>query len=412
MSHPDDTGDSALGRVARSLRRRRTTPSAPDESAAQSGTTTPAEPTESAEDTTVSDAHDVAEPDETPEETAEPAAADEGPDADVVDDAETPEEASAEAAVADDTEAGDTESDDPEAETDPVGDEAAPAEQPADDEAVDEAAQDETAAVDEPDGEPSTEQPAETEASDDGDESEAPEPPAAEAKTTTEPETAPEPGSEAAPEPEPESAAEPEPESATDPEPQPAPRRAEPERITPAVETDKAAPQYIPPVTAGAGPRPDAGQNRRKLLVWASSVAAIIVAVVVVVVAVLASRGSPAVPQADQAADVAQKYATALSNGDLTTLRDVTCGDRKQFYDSTDPQAFAAQYQAQKDAGRLVEVRGVKAARVVDPTNAIVEVSAALTGAPDKTSDVVLRLESQDGTWKVCSSSAGSQPAG
>jgi hypothetical protein len=372
MSHPDDSGDSALQRAARSLRRRRTTPSASDEGTAPKPAPTPeTDPAESS-DATESDAT------ESTEATADP-----------VDDATE----STDDTIAD--------HDDGDAAADDAAAEAPDTEASADEEPEPEATEDEPT---EPEPEASADEPTEPEP-------EATEDEATEDEATEDEATEPEkPDAETDETPEPEATPEPEPEA--EPEPEPEPTLAEPERIGPAAEAEKAVPKYIPPVTAGTGPASDGRQKRRRLLLWASSVAAIVVAVVVVVVAVLATRGSPAVPQADQAAGVAQKYATALSQGDLTTLRDITCGDRKQFFDSTDPQAFAAQYQAQKDAGRLVEVRAVKASRAVDPTNAIVEVSAALTGSPDKVSDVVLRLESQGGTWKVCSSAAGSQPTG
>ncbi len=139
------------------------------------------------------------------------------------------------------------------------------------------------------------------------------------------------------------------------------------------------------------------------MVLWVASIAVIVVAVAAVVIAVVATRDDAPKPAADQAAEVATTYAKALSDGDLTTLRAVTCGERKKFYDTVDAGAFRQQFQTQKANNELIGVRAVKAARVVDPGNAVVEVTAFSTSDPDKTTDVALRLHKEGQEWKVCS---------
>ena len=168
--------------------------------------------------------------------------------------------------------------------------------------------------------------------------------------------------------------------------------------------TSAASPEYIRPADAQSGRSNDSKDKpRRGVLI--GSILAIVVAVVVVVavVAVVAtSNRHKETPAADQAADAALTYAHALQNGNLTTLRNVTCGDRKRVYDAADDAAFAQQFQTQKQLGQLVEVHGVNAAKVTGSDTAIVEVTASRVSDPAATQDVRMFLHKEEGQWKVC----------
>ncbi|MBT0566190.1 hypothetical protein [Williamsia sp. CHRR-6] len=163
--------------------------------------------------------------------------------------------------------------------------------------------------------------------------------------------------------------------------------------------SDSPAPQYIPPTQDPVV----APRSSKKVAVWIASLAVIVVAVAAVIGAVLLTRDDPAKPEADVAAETATKYTSALAAGDLTTLRAISCGERKQFYDRVDPAAFKQQFETQKANNELVAVRDVRAAKVVDPENAVVEVLAFVTKTPEKTVPVVLKLRKESSGWKVCS---------
>ncbi|GAA1460180.1 hypothetical protein [Williamsia maris] len=431
MSHPDDTGNSAVGKALSAIRRlRRPTTGAtvePSPAADQSVAPAPRANTEDASAVTPSEPADI--PGTTdPEEDSE-AVADDDPAAD-----EPEAETSAESTEAPDGQAIEPESDDvdeaqdapgavtpevdldddpenaeneiPSAETDAavVEEQAAP---PVDIEPTEA----ELAAAELADAEIPVDEPAE-------DTTEAGRPDDAVAPVVEEPVVEDPVVDETPDETEPISvvkapAAEPEdttPPVAADPDPEPTDLPTE--KIAPVAaasapstaddanwRSDSVAPQYIPPATTST--KAAAVGRSRRVVLWVASIVVIVVAIAAVVIALVATRGEPAKPDADQAADAATTYTTALSNGDLSTLRSITCGERKQFYDTVSDEAFRQQFETQKANNELVDVRGVKAARV-DGSDAVVEVTAFNTGTPEKTTDVALRLRKDGDDWKVC----------
>jgi hypothetical protein len=125
--------------------------------------------------------------------------------------------------------------------------------------------------------------------------------------------------------------------------------------------------------------------------------------VVAAVIGVLASGGDdPEIP-ADVAADRALEYTTALRDGDIVTLRQITCGEAQQRFTTMSDQEFAEDHRIQQQNNELVGVDGVKASKIVNDGNgAVVEVVAYKTLTPDEKLDVALTLSKIDGEWKVC----------
>ncbi|GAC46805.1 hypothetical protein GOACH_01_01240 [Gordonia aichiensis NBRC 108223] len=160
-------------------------------------------------------------------------------------------------------------------------------------------------------------------------------------------------------------------------------------------------PKVIPPAGTAAPTRTEdgTGSSRRLLLV----IGAVIVAALVVagvVWGVLASRAKPA---ADEAADTASKFSSALYNGDLSTLRSVTCGQENQFYTNISDADFQKIYSAQKARNELVRTGDIKASKVTDDGNkAVVEVTAYQTSKPDEPQTVTINLQKDGSDWKVC----------
>ena len=106
---------------------------------------------------------------------------------------------------------------------------------------------------------------------------------------------------------------------------------------------------------------------------------------------------------ADLAADTAVSYVTAMNNGDLGTLRAVTCGDTHAFYARISDGDYAGLFAAQKARNELVNINGVRAAKVVGSNQAVVEVNSFRTDAPATIVPTSINLQKVDGTWKVCS---------
>ena len=106
---------------------------------------------------------------------------------------------------------------------------------------------------------------------------------------------------------------------------------------------------------------------------------------------------------ADKAAEAAVTYVTAMNNGDLATLRQITCGDQHEFYTKISDADYANLFASQKARNELVNISGVRAAKVVDGKRAVVEVNAFRTEQPNTILPTSINLQKVDGTWKVCS---------
>ena len=129
--------------------------------------------------------------------------------------------------------------------------------------------------------------------------------------------------------------------------------------------------------------------------------ALVVVAAVVVGIVLAYTMRTPA--PADEAAEVALDYTTALYEGDLSTLRSVTCGELNAFYTDFDDAAYQKTYEAQKARNELVQTQSINAVRVVEGGDqAVVEVVAVHTSTPDQPETVTLNLQREGDTWKVC----------
>ncbi len=131
-------------------------------------------------------------------------------------------------------------------------------------------------------------------------------------------------------------------------------------------------------------------------------IAAIAAAAILIIGGVAAYLFLRPAAEADKAADVAVSYVDAQNNGDIGTLRSVTCGARHDYYARVSDADFAKYFQSQKARNELVNISGVKAAKVTGGDSAVVEVNAYRTGSPQSISAVSINLQKQGGDWKVC----------
>lgn len=164
------------------------------------------------------------------------------------------------------------------------------------------------------------------------------------------------------------------------------------------------APQYIPPAGGAQQNRTGGGPTKSGKGLWFALAALVLIAAVVAaVIAVVASGEETSEVPADVAAARALEYTTALRDGDIITLRQITCGQAEQRFTSMSDEEFAEDHRIQEENNELVGVDGVKASKIVNDGNgAVVEVIAYKTLTPDEKLDVALTLSKIDGEWKVC----------
>jgi len=156
-----------------------------------------------------------------------------------------------------------------------------------------------------------------------------------------------------------------------------------------------------PQVIAGSEPKTQSAEKRdkdgrSKWLLW-SLLALVVVIAVVVGIWYFVNRSSDSA----KAADAAEDYQTAMSEGDLDTLRTITCGTEHEFYQSVDDQAFANAYQSQKTRNQMMKFKDVTAV-AIDGDTARVGVEVFSSEDPGTTSPAQITLHKVDGDWKVC----------
>ncbi|MFC0314719.1 nuclear transport factor 2 family protein [Gordonia phosphorivorans] len=152
-------------------------------------------------------------------------------------------------------------------------------------------------------------------------------------------------------------------------------------------------PEVIPPAAAADAPAKD-GKSRAGL--WA----AVIVAVLVVA-GVLTWFFAFNESDQDKVADVAEQYQTAMAEGDLETLKAITCGEQYATYSTISPEDFAKAFQSQKDRNQMMLFKDINAV-AIDGDVARVGVDVYSTDDPDNTTSAQVTLNKVDGEWKVC----------
>ncbi|NDZ97342.1 DUF4878 domain-containing protein [Streptomyces sp. SID6673] len=146
-------------------------------------------------------------------------------------------------------------------------------------------------------------------------------------------------------------------------------------------------------------PKPESSGRRR----WPLLVGAAVVVVIAVIGGIFAYLNLRSPAPADEAADVAKEFSTALYEGDLSTLRSTTCGERHEFYTTISDADFQKIYDGQKTRNELIQVNDVKAVKVTgDGDQAVVEVSALHSSKPDAPQTVTINLQKSGDDWKVC----------
>lgn len=161
-----------------------------------------------------------------------------------------------------------------------------------------------------------------------------------------------------------------------------------------------AGPQVIPP--RGDAPRPP--QPGRRSWGWVVAVVLVIAALVAIAIlgTILLTRGSgSASSQEDQVRATIEQFDAAIQNGDLATLRGITCGARRDSYVEYDDKAWAETHKRVAAAKQYPVVASIDQV-VINGDHAEANVTAFMAYAPQTRSTRSFDLEFRDDQWKIC----------
>jgi hypothetical protein len=159
------------------------------------------------------------------------------------------------------------------------------------------------------------------------------------------------------------------------------------------------APQLIPP--RGEVPKPP---RTRRSWGWVVAVLLVIAALVAVAIlgTVLLTRGSePAVSQEDKVRSTIENFDIAIQNGDLATLRSITCGTTRDSYVNYDDRSWTETHARVAAAKQYPVVASIDQV-VVNGDHAEANVTTFMAYAPQTRSTRSFDLEFRDEQWKIC----------
>jgi hypothetical protein len=165
-----------------------------------------------------------------------------------------------------------------------------------------------------------------------------------------------------------------------------------------------AQPQHIaPPAQPAADAQAPAGRSKRWLAAVLAAAVVLVVALITLAVVLLDNSGDSS-PEA-QIRSAVTDYTQALKTGDLTTLRNTTCGPLNDFYKGVPADQFAGVHQLSLERKTIPVVGSVDAIRITDKT-AIAQATVYTDADPSKRSARTFDLASTADGWKVCDPSA------
>ncbi len=166
-----------------------------------------------------------------------------------------------------------------------------------------------------------------------------------------------------------------------------------------------AMPQLIPP-RLGAKLRPSSQRS------WGWVLALILIILALAAVAVLGTvlltrnNKKPKASQEDQVRSTIQSFDVAVQNGDLSTLRGITCGNMRDDYVNYDEREWNDTYRRVAAAKQYPVVANIDQV-VVNGNHAEANVTAFMAYAPQVRSPRSFDLQYRDDQWKICESSTG-----
>jgi hypothetical protein len=166
-----------------------------------------------------------------------------------------------------------------------------------------------------------------------------------------------------------------------------------------------AMPQLIPP-RLGAKLRPSTQRS------WGWVLALILIILALAAVAVLGtvlltrSNKKASASQEDQVRNTIQSFDVAVQNGDLATLRGITCGSMRDDYVNYDEREWSDTYHRVAAAKQYPVVANIDQV-VVNGNHAEANVTAFMAYAPQVRSTRSFDLQYRDDKWKICEATAG-----
>src|SRR5262245_47095021 len=167
----------------------------------------------------------------------------------------------------------------------------------------------------------------------------------------------------------------------------------------PVVHQKPVAPQLIPPRT-----EPPKPPRSRRSWGWVVALLLVIAALVAVAIlgTVLLTRGSTAkVSQEEMVRATIQNFDSAIQNGDLATLRSITCGTTRDSYVNYDERAWTETHARVAAAKQYPVVASIDQV-VVNGDHAEANVTTFMAYAPQTRSTRSFDLEFRDDHWKIC----------
>jgi hypothetical protein len=160
-----------------------------------------------------------------------------------------------------------------------------------------------------------------------------------------------------------------------------------------------AAPQIIPP-------RGDVPKPPRRSRSWGWVVALLLVIAALVAVAILGTvlltrNAEPKVSQEDMVRSTIQNFDVAVQNGDLATLRSITCGATRDSYVNYNDRAWADTHARVAAAKQYPVVASIDQV-VVNGEHAEANVTTFMAYAPQTRSTRSFDLQFRDDQWKIC----------
>lgn len=162
-----------------------------------------------------------------------------------------------------------------------------------------------------------------------------------------------------------------------------------------------AVPQLIPP-RFGAKLRPSSQHS------WGWVLALILIILALAAIAVLGTllltrAKAPKASQEDQVRNTIQSFDVAIQNGDLATLRSITCGTTRDGYVTYDEKAWTDTYRRVAAAKQYPVIASIDQV-VVNGEHAEANITTFMANAPQTRSTRSFDLQFRDNQWKICQS--------
>ena len=164
------------------------------------------------------------------------------------------------------------------------------------------------------------------------------------------------------------------------------------------------APQMIPP-RGGEAPKPP---QKSRSWGWVAAIVLVIAALAAIAIlgTILLTRTStPAVSQEEMVRSTIEEFDIAVQNGDLSTLRSITCGATRDSYVRYEEKAWADTHARVAAAKQYPVVASIDQV-VVNGDHAEANVTTFMAYAPQTRSTRSFDLEFRDDQWKICQAPA------